>query len=792
MQKLNQITQLGIYLNTLKQIKNRYMIFIAVQGEWTRAVTSTVHMKMLKLGIESDLTSKENVSYIAVLEQGKPLYENIEETGKTCGFQCKYSGVNINIVSSTAPAIATDEDLVKRGITINNKRQTFSERGISFVIYDRESDIVIDAVSFDTFSRNFTAFRMIDYKKILIDRLSAIHIGFGYSIAQWLYDFEFNDITICMDPQFIDLTKSATLSLKLHENIHVKNRFLPFSKKYKLNYPYANYFQYENYRSFDISEINAGETVVYLSPAHNYTLQKNVEEIGAKYFGLPELIENAYSYIKMEELVTRLVAKASDVKVVSYRLPNAKKDRSPETQRLLRNVIDRTTILQELKNGNRNAEDMSLHIKEDTKYTTEEWLELICYPNPSAYNDENGYRVLENKSGKHVNIANGHRVTKNQPDVYDNTIYIFGGCNAFGLYNADEHTFSSEMQRLLNECTSSKKRYKVENYSHFLHTINIDIGRVISSIKPISGDIIFYPQVYNAYSKYPTCDLNEIEMPDNYGYLFCDRGHFSENMHRFIGEEFTKFLIERDFLENEQQNFAYRTKPIPLAGFYQEVGAVQSSLPEDYARKLTAYKSELAVIREQHVEKIGSIVMNCNPFTLGHRYLIEYAASKVKHLFIFAVEEDKSFFPFEERFELMKKGTADLKNVTVLPSGKFIISSITFSDYFNKADIQDRAIDPSQDVTLFAKEIAPTLGITVRFAGEEPLDKVTQQYNDAMQKILPQYGVKFEVIPRKENGGGVISASRVRKLLENNDFDSIAEIVPETTLRYLKEKFSKK
>ena len=63
--------------------------------------------------------------------------------------------------------------------------------------------------------------------------------------------------------------------------------------------------------------------------------------------------------------------------------------------------------------------------------------------------------------------------------------------------------------------------------------------------------------------------------------------------------------------------------------------------------------------------------MNCNPFTLGHRYLIEQASEKVDHLYVFVVEEDKSFFPFSDRIGLVKKGTADLKNITVKPSGKY-------------------------------------------------------------------------------------------------------------------------
>lgn len=155
-------------------------------------------------------------------------------------------------------------------------------------------------------------------------------------------------------------------------------------------------------------------------------------------------------------------------------------------------------------------------------------------------------------------------------------------------------------------------------------------------------------------------------------------------------------------------------------------------------------------------------------------------------LFVFVVEEDKSIFPFADRIELVRRGTEDIPNVTVLPSGSYIISSLTFTDYFEKSEHQERIIDPSMDVELFGEHIAPALGITVRFAGEEPLDNITRQYNKAMARILPKYNVEFEVIPRKEQDGAVISASRVRRLLETKDFNAISKIVPAVTLEYLK------
>jgi [citrate (pro-3S)-lyase] ligase len=59
-----------------------------------------------------------------------------------------------------------------------------------------------------------------------------------------------------------------------------------------------------------------------------------------------------------------------------------------------------------------------------------------------------------------------------------------------------------------------------------------------------------------------------------------------------------------------------------------------------------------------------------------------------------------------------------------------------------------------------------------------------------MARILPRYNIDFEVIPRKKFDGKVISVSRVRELLKDKKFDEIAGIVPESTLNYLKEKFS--
>ena len=186
---------------------------------------------------------------------------------------------------------------------------------------------------------------------------------------------------------------------------------------------------------------------------------------------------------------------------------------------------------------------------------------------------------------------------------------------------------------------------------------------------------------------------------------------------------------------------------------------------------------------------VGAIVMNCNPFTLGHRFLIEYAASKVDFLYVFVVEEDKSFFKFEDRIKLVKAGVADISNVYVGSSGKMMISSLTFPSYFIKDNPKEISVDSCIDVEIFGAYIAPALNISVRFVGEEPFDAVTKNYNENMKSILPNLGVKVVEIPRKKiisnDTEFIVSASLVRKYLQEKNFAEIKKLVPKCTYEYL-------
>lgn len=207
----------------------------------------------------------------------------------------------------------------------------------------------------------------------------------------------------------------------------------------------------------------------------------------------------------------------------------------------------------------------------------------------------------------------------------------------------------------------------------------------------------------------------------------------------------------------------------------------------DVRTYFAGYFKQYGLHREPDNVRTGAVVMNCNPFTKGHRYLVEQALGMVDKLYLFVVEEDKSYFRFEDRFHMVKAGVADLENVHVVPSGKYVISKDTFAQYFEKECVQTvESMD--YDLYIFGEIVAADLGIQYRFVGEELFDQVTKAYNEAMKRILPDFGVTVVEIPRitaDECEQVVISATLVRKAITEKDMDMIEKLCPESTTMYL-------
>ncbi|MEG1560637.1 MAG: [citrate (pro-3S)-lyase] ligase [Clostridia bacterium] len=244
---------------------------------------------------------------------------------------------------------------------------------------------------------------------------------------------------------------------------------------------------------------------------------------------------------------------------------------------------------------------------------------------------------------------------------------------------------------------------------------------------------------------------------------------------------------------SELINYAYRsgiehlflfTKPkneilFSSLGFFPLAKTDEAVMMENKKNGLSYYLNNLE--RPAEKNNIGAVVMNCNPFTLGHRYLIETAARELNALHVFILSADESEFSSAVRYDLVKRGTADLKNIFIHESADYLISHATFPTYFLKANANPETINSDLDITLFGTRIAPALNISARFCGSEPFCPITRAYNGRLRALLPKFSIDFVEIPRF-NG---ISASKVREYMKRGEIEKVRELVPETTYDYL-------
>jgi [citrate (pro-3S)-lyase] ligase len=180
--------------------------------------------------------------------------------------------------------------------------------------------------------------------------------------------------------------------------------------------------------------------------------------------------------------------------------------------------------------------------------------------------------------------------------------------------------------------------------------------------------------------------------------------------------------------------------------------------------------------------KKAAVIINANPMTLGHVYLIETAAKENKEVLVFVVSEDLSSFPFKDRIAIIKEALSHLDNVTILPTLSYLVSKITFPKYFLKEDQLIQSEQTLVDVLVYKQFYKKIFNIETRYLGEEPYSYNTSKYNQVLKDYLNSH---IKIIPRKEMNNKAISASLVRKLIKANKLEKIKEYVPLATYKYL-------
>ena len=235
-------------------------------------------------------------------------------------------------------------------------------------------------------------------------------------------------------------------------------------------------------------------------------------------------------------------------------------------------------------------------------------------------------------------------------------------------------------------------------------------------------------------------------------------------------------LRKEAFLQGEDHLFLF-TKPknrmqfLDMA-FFPIAQTKDVLLMESKRNAARNYAKSLA---EEADGEIGAIIMNANPFTAGHRYLIEKALERVSLLHVFVVSEDRSYFSFAERWKRVAEGTKDLPQVRMHETKDYLISSVTFPTYFIKEKARAEDVRCALDLTVFADVFAKEMGITVRYVGTEPLDPVTARYNEIMKEMLPPKGIEVVEVPRLTINGEIVSATKVREKLQTETQHGMAE-----------------
>ncbi len=262
-----------------------------------------------------------------------------------------------------------------------------------------------------------------------------------------------------------------------------------------------------------------------------------------------------------------------------------------------------------------------------------------------------------------------------------------------------------------------------------------------------------------------------------------DSGHQGEGLLNKVVTHLMDHQFERGNLELFLYTKCDSAKFFHDLGFY-EIARVEGKVVfmENRRTGFSSYLEELAATRKD-APKVAAVVMNANPFTLGHQYLLDTVSAQNDVVHVFVVSEDVSLVPFSVRYDLVKKGSAHLKNLIYHPTGSYIISNATFPSYFLKDADTVIASHARLDIAVFMK-IAQALGVNHRYVGDEPFSQVTSIYNRIMKEELEAAGLACTIVPRKEQNGRAISASDVRLAIKEDRLADLAGLVPESTYTY--------
>lgn len=148
--KLKETKDLKEYVELLKQ--DRYVIFLAGQGDYAAYLTDEVKARFSRLGLKMNLPRDTASSYIAVID-GTFQEETMDPDAISIVGRFRNHRSAYEIMSST------QDTGNSCSIKVDGKEYALNKRGINIVVYDQEMCTVVDAIAFDTGSKDLTTYK---------------------------------------------------------------------------------------------------------------------------------------------------------------------------------------------------------------------------------------------------------------------------------------------------------------------------------------------------------------------------------------------------------------------------------------------------------------------------------------------------------------------------------------------------------------------------------------------------------------------------------------------------------
>lgn len=390
--------------------------------------------------------------------------------------------------------------------------------------------------------------------------------------------------------------------------------------------------------------------------------------------------------------------------------------------------------------------------------------------------------VLLDKTEENYNIIGGRRFTTGVPNNASIKIHIFGPCIVMGLCVADEMTICSILQRLINQ-----EGYNAEVINHGLAYGNDQLNDLLSMMdEPVrQGDCVIW------FSSFKNGDLLKLHRRDipiinvrecvkDLNDWFLDNPFHCNAATNYNIATAIYHKIDKLFCEPSDRNRYSMIDSLSLDLHHNPYAILDSIELNDYMEYIKQFKCD------ESIKVKGAVVLNANPCTYGHMYLIREALKYVDFLYVFLVEESVGSLPYMDREYMLKESLKYNRRVKVLRGGNIMTSEKVFPEYFNKSSEPSR-ISLVLTHRTFGKIVSSTLGVTYRFFGTEPNDMITQALNESASEILPEYGIRPIFIERMSFNGNYISTKNVRNLLYNNQYSELAKLVPFPTYERLLE-----